>query len=160
MCGNKLLISLLTILTPLFVSCVPESGSETPLSTVSFKEIASGDYTISGVPENKKIEVYTSQSLFNSSLYQFLQPLTEYTVDFTSKKVVLVSLGQSSSAGYAISAEKIEDYGDYIKLNVIITTPGENCVTASVITSPYQFIEIDSTKRIIFNERIEVVDCV
>lgn len=156
---NKLLVVLITMLVPVLVSCVPQSDADTPPSTVTFTVIASGNNTISGAPANRKIEVFTSQASFNSSWHLYIQPDTERTVDFSSKKVVLLSLGMRSTGGYSISVEKIEDFGEYITAQVLIKKPGSNCIVTQAQTSPYEFTEIASMKELLFEERIEVQEC-
>ncbi len=73
---------LLPVLAPVLVSCTLASSAGTP--TVSFSVIASGDHTINGVPQNRKLEVYADQASCDSSLYLFIQPLTEHIVDSSS----------------------------------------------------------------------------
>ena len=150
---------LLIIVAPLLVSCVPDSNSVTPQPTVTFTVIASGDYTISGLPENRKIELFSDQASFNSSLYLYMQPNVEYTVDFSSRRVALLSMGVRNRGGYSIEAEAIEDYGEYIKLKVLLTKPGNNCITTQAITSPYQFIEIESVSELVVDERVVTMNC-
>jgi hypothetical protein len=157
---TKLLVVLVTMLAPLLVSCAPESNADTPLPTVTITVIASGDNTISGSPENRKIEVFTSQTSFDSSLYLYIQPFAEHTVDFSSRRVALLSLGGRPTGGYSISVEKIEDFGDYIKAKVLIKKPGNNCIVTQTQTSPYEFIEIESVKELLFEERVEVQGCI
>ena len=45
---------------------------------------------------------------------------TEHTVDFSVRKVALLSLGARDTSGYSISLEIIVDFGDYIKATVLI----------------------------------------
>lgn len=156
----KVFTVLLCVVAPLLVSCAPDSNAGTPLPTVNFSVIAAGDHTISGLPENRKLEVYTDQASFDSSLHLFIQPIAEYIVDFSSRRVVLLSLGGRPTGGYSISVEKIEDYGDFIKASIIIKKPGSNCVVTQAQTSPYQFVEVESVKELLFEEIIEVVNCV
>ena len=155
----KIFASLLSLVAPLLASCAIDSNANTPLPTVNYSVVATGNNTINGQPENKKLEVFSNQPAFNSSLYLFIQPLAEHTVDFSSRRVALLSLGGRSTGGYSISAEKIEDYGDYIKATVLIKKPGVNCVVTQAQTSPYQFVEVESTKELLFEERVEFVDC-
>jgi hypothetical protein len=77
---------LLSVVAPLLVSCTPDSNAGTPLlnsndvqplPTVSFSVIASGDNTINGLPVNRKLEIYTNQTAFNTSLYLFMEPIVE-----------------------------------------------------------------------------------
>jgi hypothetical protein len=160
---------LLSVVAPLLMSCTPDSNAGTPLLnsndvqpllTVGFSVIASGDNTINGLPVNRKLEIYTDQTAFNTSLYLFIQPIVEYTVDFSSRRVALFSLGARSTGGYSISAEKIVDYGEYITASIVIKKPGSNCVVTQAQTSPYQFVEVESVKELLFEERVEVVDCI
>lgn len=136
-----------------------DTNANTPLPTVNYSVVAAGDWTISGQPVNKKLEIFSNQPSFNSSLYLYIQPLAEHTVDFSSRRVALLSLGGRPTGGYSISAEKIEDYGDYIKATVLIKKPGVSCVVTQAQTSPYQFVEVESTKELLFEERVEFVDC-
>ncbi len=155
----KVFTVLLCVVAPLLVSCAPDSNAGTPLPTVNFSVIAAGDHTISGLPENRKLEVYTDQASFDSSLYLFIQPISQYIVDFSSRRVVLLSLGGRSTGGFSISVEKIEDYGDFLKASIIIKKPGSNCVVTQAQTSPYQFVEVESVKELLFQEKVEVVNC-
>ena len=165
----KIIGFVLAVVAPLLVSCTPDSNAGAPLlnsndviplPTVSYSVIASGDSTINGLPENRKLEIYTNQTAFNSNLYLFLQPLAEHTVDFSSRRVALLSLGGRPTGGYSISAEKIEDYGEFIKASIVIKKPGSNCVVTQAQTSPYQFVEVESVKELLFEERVEVVNCI
>jgi hypothetical protein len=74
--------------------------------------------------------------------------------------VALLSLGGRSTGGYSISAEKIEDHGEFIKASIIIKKPGSNCGVTQALTSPYQFVEVESVKELLFEERIEVINCI
>ena len=156
----KIFTFFFSMIAPLLVSCSSDSNAGTPLPTVNYSIIASGDNTINGLPENRKIEVYTDQASFNSNWYLFIQPPAEYTVDLSSRRVVLLSLGGRATGGYSISAEKIEDHGSYIKAMIVIKKPGSNCLVSQAQTSPYQFIEVESVKELLFEERVEVVDCI
>ncbi len=153
----KVFIFLLSVAAPLLASCAPDSSAGT--LPVNYSVIAAGNNTISGQPENRKLEVYTDQTSFDSSLYLFIQPPAEYKVDFSSRRVVLLSLGGRPTGGYSIAVDKIEDYGDFIKASIVIKKPGSNCAVTQALTSPYQFVEVESVKELLFEERIEVVNC-
>lgn len=155
----KIFIVLLSGVAPLLVSCGPDSHAGTPFPAVSYSVIVSGEHTVSGPPENRKLEIYTNQAAFNASLSVFLQPFTEHTVDFSNRRVALLSLGGRPTGGYSISAEKIEDHGEFIQASIIIKKPGTKCAVPQVLTSPYEFVEVESVKELLFEERVEVVDC-
>jgi hypothetical protein len=81
-------------------------------------------------------------------------------VDFSSRRVILLSLGGRPTGGYSISVEKIVDHGDFIKASIVIKKPGSNCFVTQAQTSPYQFVEVESVKELLFEERVEVVNCI
>ncbi len=157
---NILLLSFLLIFVTLLQSCAHKSTAKKPLPTVKFSVIASGDITISGLPENRKLEIFSNQASFNSSFNIYIHPTTEHTVDFSTKRVALISLGKRYTDGYSISLDKIEDFGDYIKAKVLIKKPDNNCVVSQAKTSPYEFIEIESTNEILFEEHVENQICI
>ena len=128
------------------------------MSAASPRIFAGGDNTCSGSPENRKFEVFADQPSLASSLYLYIRPLVPILVDFSSSQAVLSSLGSAPSSGYSISVERVEDYGDYIKAKAVIVHPGSHCVVAQAITSPYQFVAIESLKELVFEERVELRD--
>ncbi len=139
--------------------CLSDSNAESTLPRVSFTEIASGDSTVNGIPENRKIEVFTDQNSLNTALAIYVQFVVEHTVDFNNKRVVLLSMGERSSGGYSIGAQYIEDNGDYLELNILLSKPGDSCGVAQVLTYPFQFVEVQSTKELIIREHITVTNC-
>jgi hypothetical protein len=149
---------LLSVIVPLLISCSSNSNADTYLPRVNYSVIVSGDQPISGL-QNRKLEVYTDQAAFNSSLYLYIQPLTEQSVDFSSRRVILLSLGAMPTGSYSISVDKIENYGKFIKASIIISQPGSNCAVTQASTSPYQFVEVESIKPLIFEERVEDGSC-
>ncbi|NOX75295.1 MAG: protease complex subunit PrcB family protein [Gammaproteobacteria bacterium] len=152
-------IIVLSLIFPLLAGCVGDSNAESPIPLVNFTVIVFGDSTMSSLPENKKIEVFTDQTSLNSSLAVYVQLVAEHTVDFSSRRVALLSMGGRSSGGYEIATDRIEDHGDFMTLKILLTKPGSGCVTTGVITSPYEFVEIESTKELVIEERVVVVEC-
>ncbi len=150
---------LLIVFLPLLVNCKAIPNTTSPIPSVTYLEIVSGDNNINGRQENKKITVFSDQASLNSALAIYIQSVTEHTVDFHSSQAALLSMGGRSSGGYSIGAEYVEDHGDYIELGIVLTKPGDSCFTNQMLTSPYQFIEIKSTKKLIINERVVVADC-
>ena len=156
---SKKLLIILTLLSPTLVSCVADSNADSPTPEISFGVIVSGDNTMNGLQENRKIEVFADQVSLNASLALYERFITEHTVDFRSKRAVLLSMGGRSTGGYSIKVDAVEDYDDYIKLKVLLTKPGNNCITTQALTSPYQFIEIESDKELVIEEKVMVVNC-
>ncbi len=159
MTSNRLAPIALATLFPLLSGCIAHSSAENSNTLINFSEIAAGENTINGEQENRKIEVFTDQTSLNSALAVYLNSAQEHTVDFALKRAVLLSMGGQNSGGYSIATEAIEERGNYIILKVVLTQPGDGCMTTQALTSPYQFVEIDSVKELIINERVVVMDC-
>lgn len=139
--------------------CMSQAGAETSPEGPMVTTIASGNNTVTGLAPTRKIEVYRDQVTFNGSLYEFIQPMAEETIDFTLNQVVLLSLGEKSSGGYSVSVSGVEETDDYVRVFVSYTFPGSNCMVPTVITSPFLFVNIDTVKELVFEERIQSVSC-
>lgn len=57
-------------------------------------------------------------------------------VDWAREKVVFAGLGNRPSGGYVIGVIGAERSGGELKVTIETTTPGPNCMSASVITQP------------------------
>ena len=139
--------------------CMSEADAETNTGKPEATVIASGEYTVSGLSALRKIEIYGDQSSFNTSLYEFVQPIDEESVDFSLNKVVLFSMGERPSGGYSVSVSGIEESDDHVKVSVLYSFPGNDCMVTSVVTSPFQFIKINTTKELVFEESIQAAPC-
>lgn len=128
--------------------------------TIPFIVIAAGSNTISGIFENRKVEVFNDQTSLDQTLALYVQFAQPYTVDFSTHQVVLTNVGQRNSGGYSVYTEQILEYSDHLKVQTVLTKPGYGCVTTLALTSPFEFIEIQSTKEIVFEQEVITVDCI
>jgi hypothetical protein len=66
-------------------------------------------------------------------------------VDFKTSQVLVVHSGQRSG-GYSLSVKNIEIFDSKnpvrVKVNVVLTNPGENCMTTSALEGLYEAIAI------------------
>jgi len=126
---------------------------------ISFTVISTGNLRSANFEDPKILETYTDQAAYDNAQAQYSLPVDEEVIDFTTDQVVLVTMGGQSNGGYSISAESAADAGDYIELNMILSAPGENCVTTQEITHPYQLLKINMQKEVRINERNVVENC-
>ncbi len=81
-------------------------------------------------------------------------------VDFETKTVIAVVMGQKSSGGYSVNLKQLEVTSDAVQFMVEERMPGENCMVTEALTNPYQIIAIDKTeKEIKFMGNTITVDC-
>ena len=67
-------------------------------------------------------------------------------VDFNTRSVVAVFAGEQATGGHSIAVAKIEDSASARTVSVALTAPGEGCMSAQVITAPFQVVELPSTE--------------
>ena len=105
------------------------SGGGTP-----FAEIAIGAQ--STVAERVNYLITTSGQL--EELWKMIDASgAPPAIDFEKDAVIAVFAGQKPTAGYAIAVSRIED--DSLRTVVVaLTEPGEGCMSAQVLTAPYQ----------------------
>ena len=148
------------IISSTFLSaCVSESSAESPAPTIPFSIIVSGQYTASGVVENRRIEVFRDQASLNANLAIYVQFVQEHTVDFSTSQVVLTNVGERGNPSYGVKTERIFESQDHITVQTTLSKPGNSCASLPVLAYPFEFIEIQSTKEIIFEQKLVVVDC-
>lgn len=115
----------------------------TPASPVSFIELASGAQSTETKPVNylitSKAELAELWKMIDSG-----DDLIPPTVDFNRYDVVAVFAGSVPTAGYVISVLKVED-GASREVTVLTQKPGASCIAATVITSPYQIVQLPKT---------------
>jgi len=139
--------------------CLSDTTSEATNPTVPFSVIVSGDHPISGTDKNRKLEVFRDQESFNARLAEYVESVQEHTVDFSTKRAVLLDLGQRNTGGYSIATSEIQEFNDHVIIVITVTKPGSTCAVTQAFTSPFEFIEVQSTKEILFVEQLVVSNC-
>lgn len=104
------------------------------------------------VEENYMRRIETKKSLFLNTAAEFnaflndnpssVMPANNPEVDFTQYSVVIVAQGVKPSGGHSIGVEKLQEVNGKIIVYVKEQSPGESCPSSSVITYPYQIIQI------------------
>ena len=147
------------LLTSCLAGCLSDTRAETPIPTVPFSVIVSGDNPVSGVDKNRKLEVFRDQASLNTRLAEYVQLVQEHTVDFSTKRAVLLDLGQRNTGGYSIATSEIQEFNDHVIIVITVTKPGSTCAVTQAFTSPFEFIEVQSIKEILFVEQLVVSNC-
>lgn len=140
-------------------SCSPDDATDDSAQPVNYSILVEGDNTISGTPDERRFVVFTDQQSLNENLALYVQSFAAILVDFTISRAILLSLGERSSGGYSIRTARVENIEGKNTVHVTIFEPGSNCSTTQSITSPYQFISVNSIQEFIFRESVSVVNC-
>lgn len=139
--------------------CLADSRADGADSSVPFSVIASGQYPVGGVYENRKVEVIADQSSLDARLAACVQYIQQHTVDFSQRQVVLANMGQRNTGGYSVATSGVQEFDNHIKVKITLTKPGGACAVTQVLTSPFEFVEIHSAKEIVFEERLVAASC-
>ena len=156
-----ILISTLVLNAILQFSCSSTKNVSSPTSTINFTEIKSGensDYTEFTTVEIRSFKELTAVWVRLFSKYDRKPPLPN--IDYENNMLIAVILGERNNGGYSIKTKSILE----TKRNISITTeeekPGNTCLTNSVMTYPFQLIEIPKTdKEITFTKTVKVNEC-
>ncbi len=112
-----------------------------PQDTVAVREIAQGSRATQTERKNYLITSAADYAL----LWRILEaPGDAPQIDFEKESVIAVFAGRQSTAGHDIRVERIED-GVVRKVYLTLTKPNENCLTAQMLTEPYQVVVVPKT---------------
>ena len=150
---------------PLLSGCSSESGAqEVPRTGVGpvppeaqFYSLNQGEHPLSGSTA-KQTRVITTQEDYATALkiYTATPPTN---VDFSKGKVLLVDMGARPSSGYGIAVTSVDVMDNAVVANVELLATGTGCVVLTLITNPYQFVYIPTTKEVLVSEKLIVHNC-
>lgn len=63
-------------------------------------------------------------------------------VDFSTKQLLLVTMGEQPSGGYSISVREVSQHSRGVVVTIEDAKPGKSCINTSVLTYPFQLIEM------------------
>lgn len=135
------------------VSCEPPGTSKSSVN----KALAGYEWTIllsgndSGIEEEKNLIIKSQKdfdNLWNEMYSDRPDQPVKPNVDFTSKWIIACFPGTVSSAGHSIEIKSVTQENDKVKIDLIHTKPGSDCVTAQVIESPFVLVSIDQYKSV------------
>ncbi len=80
------------------------------------------------------------------------------TVDFGSRMVVLLALGERGSGGHAVRFEEMVREGGDAVVRYTVTAPGPNCMTTQAITAPADVVSVPRVAGTVRFERRMVTE--
>jgi hypothetical protein len=129
------------------------SESSLPISRI-------GTYTNSSIQEQRRLIIRGEQEW--RDFWYDLNLGSAPEVDFTRDMVIAVSAGSRSSTGYSVLVNDVRlDESGTLRIEVLETTPGRNCVTGQQMTQPVDVVVVPRTEMRTwsFTDRREVRDC-
>lgn len=77
-------------------------------------------------------------------------------VDFASETVVVLALGQRSSGGYTVKFDGVTRAGGAALVRYTATSPGRDCMTTQMMTSPVDVVRVPRLDPTVRFERRDV----
>ena len=113
------------------------SAPETP-SDVEIRRI--GRWVSSGIKGSRRLVIRDSDtwSRFWSELGAGVQP----QVDFGRDLVIAIASGERSSGGHDIAVQRVTRTGGELRIEVLETSPGPNCMATAALTQPVDVIVV------------------
>lgn len=70
-------------------------------------------------------------------------------IDFEEEYVIGVFAGEKPSGGHAIAVTRITDASNVRTVEMTLTEPGAGCIASQALTSPFQFVSVPMSGRIL-----------
>jgi len=133
-------------------------GQDIP-RTISFRLMKEGQ-SAPTMSERANYRIQDANQL--SELWGYVQatPGSVPSVDFSKEEVFAIFDGTHTTGGYRIQVDRITEENGSRIVHVLRTSPGEGCVTASAVTSPFQIIAVPkSTLPLTHVDEMVTQDC-
>jgi hypothetical protein len=126
------------------ISC--SSSNKSSITKVQADSIGHGYYVSF---DEKRMVVINSEKDYKKlwdDVYANLDQLPKIPeADLNKYTVVAVFMGAQKSGGYDVKIDKVSIMNDRLNIEVIETSPGENCIVTDAITKPYDVVKIAKT---------------
>lgn len=118
-----------------------------------------GQWSRTGIGESRRLVIRDANSW--AEFWSELGTGDRPDVDFTKAVVVAVAAGQRPSGGYEIAVDHVTQADGELTVQVVETTPGPNCMSASSPTQPVDVVVVPvvAPRSWSFVERKEVRGC-
>lgn len=114
---------------------------------VPFTVIAEGS-NAANAPVRKNYAAYSSEDfaqLWAMAYGEGASPIP--AVDFSDSYVIGIFLGEKPTGGYAIRVDEVADTGSLRNVSLVLTSPGEGCLSSQALTRPFQIITVPLSDR-------------
>jgi hypothetical protein len=116
----------------------PDTASDQPAAEVEIRRI--GRWISSGVRGSRRLVIRDSAtwSQFWAELGAGVRP----KVDFGRDLVIAVASGERSTGGHDILVQRVGRSGGELRIEVLETSPGTDCMTTAALTQPVDVVVV------------------
>jgi len=136
------------VMTLLLSGCILDDVTGPSGTPVDFTEVDSGQYSKLSYPADN----YTFSdnvafgAFYNELVCSMFAPCTVPDVDFSTKMVLAVVMGERTSGGYSIDIKEILVKGGALTVVVKSRSPAPGEIVTLALTNPYDIVSIDRTE--------------
>lgn len=88
---------------------------------------------------------------------QFHQKEMDFSPYFNTHTLLLVYAGWQRTTGYALDTKKLVRTGKKVQVEATLSTPGEGCLMADMITYPMQILAVPKEKKVRYSLNLQKV---
>ena len=129
-------------------------GSDASADNEPYSVIHEEDFIASGSFTSKGLKIFEDQDSYANEVLKYLGE-DPTPIDFEQGRVMLIDMGLRNTGGYSFEITNSVESDSYVTITVVYSIPGENCVSASVLTNPFKFVEFYSNKEILIQEELK-----
>lgn len=150
----------LLILVPLFfhIQGCNEANATSPPKNIEHEVIHEAQYNEYSDSTSKSAIIIKTQSNYEKELLTRTSETTEI-INFKEETIVLIDMGLRNTGGHTINIGSLIDNGEYVRANIVLTSPGNSCATTQANTNPFKLIKLKTTKDILVTEEIAISNC-
>ena len=112
------------------------SALGTPASEVEIRRI--GRWASSGIKGTRRLVIREAATF--TAFWRELGAGVRPTVDFSRDLVIAVASGERMTGGHDISVPRVTRSGGDLRIEVVETKPGPDCMTSSALTQPVDVV--------------------
>tara|TARA_B100000809_G_scaffold266057_1_gene327129 strand:+ start:10005 stop:10514 length:510 start_codon:yes stop_codon:yes gene_type:complete len=129
------------------------------VSAVAFTEVKSGENSDYKKAQNLIITTQEEMDLNWSKMFgKYPRKPPIPMVDFETKQLLLVAMGEQATGGYTIKVSSIEKTTKGILVTIEDAKPGKACNNTSALIYPFQLIEMPKTEKEITFARVSKIN--
>ena len=155
-----LFVSLLIVYCFCFSGCEEIANAESPLPELEIQLLHGDHYIANGSHTIKQSKVISSTDRYHNELSNYSSDVP-FDINFLNHKVLLIDMGLRLSGGYSVSLDNSRSLvdADSVTVTVILTFPGDGCITTDALTNPYAFYRVPTQKELLIQEELFMESC-
>jgi hypothetical protein len=128
-------------------------------SKVAITTLTKGEGASSQITENSE-KIISNSTEYTELLTKLSAPTPDTKVNFDQETVIAILQGQKPSGSFSTEITDILETDTEIVINYKEKSPSPECISTTVITSPFHLVKIPkTTKKVVFAETKETVKC-